>query len=339
MGFPKPWPTRWPDQPTFPDEYPGHDEQNPDADPDRGGDDEEPQPQPELRLRAVTWAITHPCNLRCTHCYDVTAERREDLDTPSALAVVDRLAEAGVGFIAFSGGEAFLRKDVFELMARARARGLDIGARSNGTRITRDVARALAALDAGVVGVSFDGARAETHDAVRGAGAFEAASAGVRALVEAGVRAQVEVVLSAANLHECADFIALGERLGASEVNFSTMTPHGRAQRRRAELLDHASWGRVVAELGALSRGARTAVSPNCALLGECCVNVEPHVTCDGWVTPCYLSTEKLFAVLETPPDEFAPRLAATRGKYLDVCGREAWTKAGAPKARGLRVL
>jgi MoaA/NifB/PqqE/SkfB family radical SAM enzyme len=164
---------------------------------------------------------------------------------------------------------------------------------------------------------------------VRGEGAFAAACSGVRALVEAGVRAQVEVVLSAANTGECRDFIALGEALGASEVNFSAMTPHGRAVRRRTELLDHGSWTRTIAELRDASRTARVAVSPNCALLGDCCVNVEPHVTCDGWVTPCYLSTEKLFAVLDTPPEEMAPRLEASRGRYLDVCGREAWTKPG----------
>jgi MoaA/NifB/PqqE/SkfB family radical SAM enzyme len=338
MGFPKPWPTQWPDPEV---EVPPEEPPAPGEPYAPWREPEEPGELPEFRSRffSATWAITHPCNLRCTHCYDVVPEPRHDLDTAQALRVVDRLADAGVRFIAFSGGEPFLRRDVFDLMARARARGMGIATRSNGTRIDSTVANRLRALDAAVVGISFDGARAETHDAVRGAGAFAGAVAGIRALHAAGVRAQMEVVLSRRNAPEALDFVRLGEDLGVAEVNFSALTPNGRGKALVHEWLDPTLAREVGERLRTTARGASVAVTPNCALAGPCVANFEPHVTCDGWMTPCYLSTHRLLNVLDTPPEAIAVVLHATRIAHLDGCGRARWHRREATRPRALPVI
>jgi MoaA/NifB/PqqE/SkfB family radical SAM enzyme len=334
MGFPKPWPTEWPDP--IEDSPADQPDRRPDRTPDdTGTDEEQPTMIPEYRQRfySVTWAVNHVCNLRCTHCYDVVPFSRHDLSTEQALTVVDRLHETGVTFIAFSGGEAFLRKDLLQLMGRAKAHGIQFGARSNGTRITDAVATRLAALKIGVVGVSFDGATPETHDAVRGPGAFLAALAGLKALVAHGIRAQMEVVLSRQNMHEAREFIVLGEAVGAAEVNFSAMTPQGRGKARMEDLLDHTSWQQVTTTLRSASQQAPIPVSPNCALLGPCYANIEPHITCDGWMSPCYLSTIKLFSVLDTAPDDIRAHLERTRRSVQDICGRGAWVRTPEPSS------
>jgi MoaA/NifB/PqqE/SkfB family radical SAM enzyme len=337
MGFPRPWPTEWPEidprsEPDAPVRWTEEpDEREEPGKPDDPGEPnhEPPHEVPEYRrdFYSVTWAVNHACNLRCTHCYDVVPYQRTDLDSDGARAVIDRLDAAGVRFIAFSGGELFLRKDLFELMAECRRRKMQFGARSNGTLITPAVAGRLAQLGIAVVGVSFDGATADTHDAVRGAGAFRAALAGLNALSIAGIRTQMEVVLSRQNANEAAKFIALAEIAGASEVNFSAMVPEGRGFQRMYDLLDHDLWLNLTNMLRQASVTARLPVSPNCALAGRCVANIEPHVTCDGWMTPCYLSTEKLFHVLEVPPKSFRERLLQSRKNYLDICGRRRWTR------------
>jgi MoaA/NifB/PqqE/SkfB family radical SAM enzyme len=300
MGFPKPYPTQWPDPadypdiPITPDDFPPKDDPLPD-DPDELGDIE---PLPEYsHFYAVTWAVNHACNLKCTHCYDVVGYSRRDLSTQDALALIDHLWAAGVTFIAFSGGEAFLRKDLFQLMEHCVTLGMTFGARSNGTRITPEAARRLRELGIAVVGVSFDGATPETHNSVRGQGAFDEAVAGLRALRAEGIRTQMEVVLSRHNIHEALDFVALGESLDASEVNFSTMAPQGLGKQRIGDLLDYPTWRQVTETLRAASAQANLPVTPNCALTGRCVANLEPHITCDGWMTPCYLSDHKLFTV------------------------------------------
>lgn len=331
MGFPKPYPTEWPDPPDYPEVPIAPDVLPPDRPQreDEGREEGDIDPLPDYRRRfyALTWAVNHACNLKCTHCYDAVAFKRHDLSTSEALSLIDRVAEAGVSFIAFSGGEAFLRKDVFELMEYCRRRNIGIAARTNGTRISSEVAKRLKSLEIAVVGISFDGATPETHNAVRGEDAFEEALSGLKALRAEGIRAQMEVVLSKQNAHEALDFIELGKSVDASEVNFSTMAVVGRAIQRADDALDHSTWLQLTTILREASKTASIPVTPNCALTGACVANIEPHITCDGWMTPCYLSAYKLFNVLEVPAEQIRTYLTESRARFLNVCGREAWTK------------
>jgi MoaA/NifB/PqqE/SkfB family radical SAM enzyme len=188
----------------------------------------------------------------------------------------------------------------------------------------------LSQLGIAVVGVSFDGATELIHDAVRGHGSFAAAVAGLTALRAEGIRSQMEVVLSRQNAHEAKAFVRLAEAVGASEVNFSAMTARGRGVQRAGDLLDHKLWLALIAELREVQKSSRIPVTPNCAFAGECCANVEPHLTCDGWMTPCYLSDERLFRVLDVEPAAICGLLARDRARYEDICGRRGWTRNAA---------
>src|SRR6516225_265002 len=141
MGAPKPFPTRWPE--------PGDDRPEGDSPTEPYGPDDtperEPDDWPELKYhpRAVTWAITNPCNLRCIHCYDATPDKRRILTTEQATEVIYWLREAGVGFIVFSGGEPLLRRDLLELMACCQRAGVGFGMRTNATLIRDDLPKKL----------------------------------------------------------------------------------------------------------------------------------------------------------------------------------------------------
>ncbi len=329
MGFPKPWPTEWPEsEPQKPEKQPSPPTEEPDEEP--------AYPIPELRhdFHSVTWAVVHACNLKCTHCYDVVPYHRSDLDTRRAHLVIDRLSSVGVDFVAFSGGELFIRKDLFALMSHCKELGMRFSARSNGTLIVQAAATRLRNLGISVVGISFDGATRETHDAVRGLGSFDAALSGLKCLIAEGIRVQMEVVLSRKNAHEALNFIDLGQSVEVDEVNFSTMAPRGRGLQRLDDLLDHDLWLHLTSLLRGASKGARVVVSPNCAFAGPCVANIEPHITCDGWVTPCYLSDLKLFHILETPQHLIRQQLFGERDKCQDICGRRAWTEPAGAKPR-----
>ena len=272
----------------------------------------------------MTWGVTHVCNLRCDHCYDVIRQRRTDLTTDQALRAISRLAQAGVTFIVFSGGEPLARKDLFQLMEQCGAQGIQIGMRSNGTLITREVAQHLASLDLRVAGISLDGVDAETHDRVRGQGSFQKTHDGVMALLSCGVRVNVEVVLSQRNVHQSLEFVRLAEAWGIDVMNFSAMTSHGRAEQLDSVLLDHETWRDVTTQLYHASQAAHVAVSPSCALTGACWACVEPNITCDGWVTPCYLSKKRLFHILEAEPQEFNALLRRSRPRRSASVGAGA---------------
>lgn len=330
MGAPRPWPTRWPEPSEIPSFEPdGEPSENPDYDVEESPD-EPPYWLPEERLvpYSVTWGVTHACNLHCTTCYDVVGYKRESLNTEEAKAVVDRLADVGISLIVFAGGEPLVRKDLFDLLAHCRTRNIGIGLRSNGVLITTAVAERLAELQLLVVGVSLDGATEETHDLIRGSGSFQRTIAGINELLAANIRVNIEVVLSRRNANECLEFVRLAEDLGVQEINFSALTNQGRAQELMSQdVLDHNLWLQLTVKLYQVSLTSQVAVSPSCALTGTCWSCVEPNITCDGWVTPCYLSKHKLFHILHTPPAKIKAILQENRHSTLNICGREHWIK------------
>ncbi len=73
----------------------------------------------------VVWNYTNACNLRCRHCYQRAAKPAPDeLSTEESLKLVDRLYEAGVVSVAFSGGEPLMRSDFFEVARHAANKGM-----------------------------------------------------------------------------------------------------------------------------------------------------------------------------------------------------------------------
>jgi 12,18-didecarboxysiroheme deacetylase len=165
----------------------------------------------------VVWNSTKACNLRCIHCY-YTANARPDPDeltTDEARAMIDDLAAFGVPVLLFSGGEPFLRDDLYALGAYAVERGLRTVISTNGTLIDRQAAARIKAAGFSYVGISLDGIGA-TNDRFRGlSGAFDAALRGIQACTEAGVRTGLRLTL---NRHNYEDLNAIFDLLEEERI-------------------------------------------------------------------------------------------------------------------------
>lgn len=91
----------------------------------------------------VLFSITNACNLTCAFCY--RDQRRESAWTvDSAFDLLAGLDERGALEVAFGGGEPFVFKGFATLVERLRRQtSLVVHATTNGTAITREVARRL----------------------------------------------------------------------------------------------------------------------------------------------------------------------------------------------------
>jgi hypothetical protein len=137
--------------------------------------------------RLIFWELTKGCNLRCIHCRATATELSapSDLSTEAARDIIDQIAEVSTPILVLSGGEPLFRSDIFQLARYGTDKGLRVALATNGTLVTKHVARMIQ--DSGVqrVAISLDGADALTHDTFRGIpGAFDAAIAGFRNLKE-----------------------------------------------------------------------------------------------------------------------------------------------------------
>src|ERR1700754_5187378 len=74
--------------------------------------------------------LTYRCNERCVHCY-LDHHDYGEMPTHEVKNILDQLAEAGALFLTFSGGEIFLRPDLFELITYGRGLNFDVSLKTN----------------------------------------------------------------------------------------------------------------------------------------------------------------------------------------------------------------
>src|SRR5262245_38686093 len=79
--------------------------------------------------------LTMRCNELCLHCYR-TIEDRAELTTEEVTGLLEQLARAGTLYLTFSGGEVFLRSDLFMLIERAKRLRFDVRLKSNALLVT-----------------------------------------------------------------------------------------------------------------------------------------------------------------------------------------------------------
>lgn len=182
---------------------------------------------------AVTWNITRRCNLKCVHCYvDAGPQDPGELTTEEAMDVVDQMAEVGVPMVIFSGGEPLLRKDLFEVAEYAGEKGIKLVLSTNGTLITKEVAKRLKDLGFYYIGVSLDSINEDFHDAFRGVkGSFAAALAGIKNAVDVGLDVGLRFTVTARNIEEAPRYIDFAASLGVRRITFYHLSAAGRAQK------------------------------------------------------------------------------------------------------------
>ncbi|MGZ5021077.1 MAG: radical SAM protein [Chthoniobacterales bacterium] len=142
-----------------------------------------------LRLQpaplALTFELTHLCNLACGYC-DRHTPMPNEMSCEQIFHVLAEFIEMGMRKINLDGGEPLAHRHVDELVSWLCEQGVSVRMNTNGILVPRkiDVVRKLDR-----VKISLDGPR-ENHDAMRGHGAFDKAIAGALAARRAGVKVE-----------------------------------------------------------------------------------------------------------------------------------------------------
>ena len=247
------------------------------------------------RVMSAYLHVTQRCNLDCAGCYSLDAQRNALADAPleDIERAVDELASAGVSNLVISGGEPFLRSDLPEIAARAKAADVaKVTVLSNGTCMTdRALARLAPYVDC--VSVSFDGCSASSPAYIRGEQRFDELVEAVGAVRAAGISAHIIPTVHAKNVEDLPAYVRLARDLGAT-LNFSLLTCE--PEDALAPLLPGDE------ELCALGRGLLTLdggkplalldapVGLNLTVKRNCGAGYrEVSVAADGTVYPCHM--------------------------------------------------
>jgi len=213
----------------------------------------------------LAWQLTNRCSARCIACCEESGPDKawaDELRRDEALALARRIAEAGIPYVAFGGGEPLSVPHCWEIFDVLAAAGIALKIETDGTRIDDDAADRLAALAVDCVQISVDGATAATHERVRPGSSFEAAVGAIARLAARGTPPQFVFVPTRYNIDEIVEAFDLAARLGCSAFVTGPTMRIGRAAMDWARIgCTDAAWTRAVSALRERAASSRTAIA------------------------------------------------------------------------------
>ncbi|MBI2859304.1 MAG: radical SAM protein [Chloroflexi bacterium] len=164
-----------------------------------------------------TMEVNESCNLKCAHCYmrDLSGHGRPVLTYQEITRILDEIAEAGGLWLLLTGGEPFLRPDFLDIYTYAKEKGFIVTLFTNGTLITRKIARYLGEMKPFSMEITMYGASPETYRRVTGSGeTFHKMRRAVEFIREEGIPLKLKTVVMTLNAHEIWEMKDFARSLG-----------------------------------------------------------------------------------------------------------------------------
>jgi len=251
----------------------------------------------------VSLNVTSRCNLHCAHCYlGASSSTTTTLSHARIVALLDEMVRCGVGLLSIKGGEPFVHPEILAILEAATQRRLRVSIVTNGTCIRPRLAQVLGETSVAYLSVSLDAPDSEGNDAIRGAGSFAQAVAGIRTLKRYFPRpVYLNFTLNRRNVDDIPAMFRLGRELESDGLRFRPILPVRRATDTQGLLLDGPVYRRAVREIMALADAtglgaevmeadvaAPGATNPHFYLTPGCAAgNSYLHVAASGLAYPC----------------------------------------------------
>lgn len=179
----------------------------------------------------ATLVITYRCNYFCEFCeLPARAVRRKkegfrEFDREETLEVVRGFRKIGAGGVGITGGEPFIREDLFDVLTEIRRLGMVAHVNTNGHFLTPANVERLVATGVESVNVSLDAPDAATHNRIRGnKRSHETAIGGMKELLRqrkhGAPRLGITTVLTAANVEKAFGMAELAKEIGVDSLGF-----------------------------------------------------------------------------------------------------------------------
>lgn len=191
-----------------------------------------------MKKLIMQWHITGRCNKRCRHCYIDDYKNNE--------FHIDNLIEIGYEFldllyeynkynsqkikgqINLTGGEPFIRKDIWQLLDFIKEHNqlIDFSILSNGSLLNEDIVKKIKTYNPRSIQISLDGNK-NTHDYIRGTGSYDEVLKALKLLHKYNIKTLISFTANNSNYKEFKDIVKIGRRLKVYKVWTDRMVPIG----------------------------------------------------------------------------------------------------------------
>lgn len=158
--------------------------------------------------------VTRACNLKCVHCLNNSGVKLENqLEYKEFIKLIKDFSENGLQEIRFTGGEPLVHKNIYDMIKLATENGIYTSIGTNGTLITKEVAKQLKESGLKKAIISIDGME-KKHDEIRGEGNYKKTIMGIENLQEVGIDVRVNSVIMKSNIE---DIISLAKKFNSEK--------------------------------------------------------------------------------------------------------------------------
>lgn len=168
-------------------------------------------------LSSVLIELTYSCNENCVHCFNPksTYDPSENISTEDVISAIHSLYAVGINNIFFSGGEASMRPDIFEILDETRKLNIPFSMYTN-AQFDKEFALKLASYYPKMIAVSIYSANPETHDATtRRKGSFERSVGNIKELSNAGIFTSIKCPMMTHTVYGYKQILKLAESLNS----------------------------------------------------------------------------------------------------------------------------
>lgn len=178
-----------------------------------------------VRPLIVYWFITSFCPNECEHC--VAAEirdRSDEVGRDGLFRLADRLIEAGIPWIALTGGEPLARPELPELVAHLRDADVACFLTTSGAGLSRESLSTLREAGLARILVSLDGPP-QVQDSFRGPGSHETSMTALEILRGGGVPYGISTTVHAGNVDALEYVRNMARDSGSSQLFVNEYVP------------------------------------------------------------------------------------------------------------------
>ena len=193
------------------------------------------------------WDVNNDCNLNCKHCRVLEKNKKDQqLTLKEAKELLSQLYYCGITKLNLSGGEPFIRKDIFVILEYAK-KFEDIVITTNCTLLDEAKCQKLSDFSNIRLSISLDGME-QIHDEFRGKkGTFKKVVDTLPILNKNNIKYSIRYTLSRDTIKDAKDVLRLAAENGAQDFNTRRVILTGNASEKL--LISNEEYKNIIKEL------------------------------------------------------------------------------------------
>jgi hypothetical protein len=182
--------------------------------------------KPFNKPTSVIIDITQNCILHCQQCNLWKTKPEKQMTFSQAKKIINKLYDwLGNFYLFFTGGEPLINNDLPKIIKYAQSKGIVCHVNSNAFLIDKKLAKQLINSKLDSISISLDGAKASTHDSLRGTpGTFKKVINAIK-LLQNGPKIYLNTVIMRPNINELTSLIKLAKKEKTNGLNFQCLLP------------------------------------------------------------------------------------------------------------------